>query len=566
MAVRKSLLFLGLLALVHPAFPAGKPNIVLISLESVRADRVGFLGAKSKITPNLDALAAQGIVFQHAYTQAPTTVVSEATILTGTYPQSHKMTEFADRLSASVPFMPEILRARGYHTAAFVGTIELDPRAGDAPGFERGFERYDAGFTRPTRGKTSHQTVRRNGAEVAARAASWLSVTQSPFFVWVQLSDADISTAGSYNSGLTAADSAVGKLVASLRAKKMFDDTIIVVVGDHGQSLGAHGEDAHGVFLYEETVCVPLVLKLPSSYPGRAALSTLVKAKASLVSVASSLFEAAGIPVPSQMQGQSLLRLAKGTALDQPVYSRSDFSQQAFGMSLLESWRANKYLYIRAPQPELYDLTVDPDASHNLATSAKATLDTMAGQLASFSQHFDGSSTKAGLTSAEMQKLASLGYVGLQKTSSTATTVAGIDPKDQVRLVNKILEAKALNEDGKPERASGILQHVIGETGKMYLAQYTMGESFFELQQYAKAIEYLHKAIELQPNSTWAHYEMGASLIKTGDYKTAVVHLEIAASRLEQFPEAHNLLAEAYEHSGKTEEAKRERKKFSVPR
>jgi predicted Zn-dependent protease len=100
----------------------------------------------------------------------------------------------------------------------------------------------------------------------------------------------------------------------------------------------------------------------------------------------------------------------------------------------------------------------------------------------------------------------------------------------------------------------------------MYLAQYTMGESFFELQQYAKAIEYLHKAIELQPNSTWAHYEMGASLIKTGDYKTAVVHLEIAASRLEQFPEAHNLLAEAYEHSGKTEEAKRERKKFSVPR
>ena len=131
MAVRKSLLFLGLLALVHPAFPAGKPNIVLISLESVRADRVGFLGAKSKITPNLDALAAQGIVFQHAYTQAPTTVVSEATILTGTYPQSHKMTEFADRLSASVPFMPEILRARGYHTAAFVGTIELDPRAGD---------------------------------------------------------------------------------------------------------------------------------------------------------------------------------------------------------------------------------------------------------------------------------------------------------------------------------------------------------------------------------------------------------------------------------------------------
>jgi tetratricopeptide (TPR) repeat protein len=399
-----------------------------------------------------------------------------------------------------------------------------------------------------------------------AKAATWLSAAQSPFFLWVQLSDADLAAPASYNSALTAADGAIGKLIASLRAKKLFDNTIVAVVGDHGQSLGAHGEDGHGVFLYDETIHVPLVIKLANSYPGKASLPAAVKAKASLVSVAPSLFEAAGIPVPSQMQGQSLLRLAKGLAPDQPVYSRTEFSQLAFGMSLLESWRANKYLYVRAPRPELYDLMVDPDASHNLATSAKATLDTMAGQLSSFSQHFEASGTKAGLTSTEVQKLASLGYVGLQKTSSSATAITGIDPKDQIRLVNKVLEAKALNEDGKPEKAFSTLQPVMNDAGKMYLAQFTMGESFYEQQQYAKAVEFLHRAIELQPNSTWAHYEMGASLIKTGDYKTAAVHLEIAASRLEQFPEAHNLLAEAYEHSGRAEEAKRERKKVSVPR
>src|SRR5262249_57260354 len=138
--------------------------------------------------------------------------------------------------------------------------------------------------------------------------------------------------------------------------------TVIAIVGDHGQSLGAHGEDTHGVFLYDETVRVPLLLKLAGS-----AISgdKRVKAKASLVSVAASLLEAAGIPVTSQMQGQSLIRLAKGAAPDQPVYSRSDFSQQAFSLSLVESWRANKYLYVRVPKPELFDLSADPDASSN---------------------------------------------------------------------------------------------------------------------------------------------------------------------------------------------------------
>jgi choline-sulfatase len=562
MELRKLLFCLGLVVslLLQPVLAGGKPNIVLVTIESARADRMGFLGAKTKITPNIDAIAAQGLVFEQAYAQAPTTISSEAAILTGSYPQTHKMTEFAERLPASVPFLPELLRARGYRTAAFVGTIELDPRAGDAPGFDRGFERYDAGFSRPVKGKTIYQTVRRHGADVVAKAASWLTNRQGPFFLWMQLSDADSAAPNSYNAGLASADAAIGKLIAALRAKKFFDDTVIAIVGDHGQSLGAHGEDTHGVFLYDETLRVPLLLKLAGSPISG---DKRVKAKASLVSVAPSLLEAAGIPVTSQMQGQSLIRLAKGAAPDQPVYSRSDFSQQAFSLSLVESWRANKYLYVRAPKPELFDLSADPDASRNLATSAKATLDTMAGQLNAFSQHFVASGgTGQGLTSAEMQKLASLGYVGLQNKPSSATTVTGTDPKDQISVVNKVLSAKSFNEDGKPERAVAALQSVMEQAGRMYLAQYVVGDAYFEQLQYAKAIDYLHKAIELQPNSAWAHYEMGASLVKTGDYKTAAVHLEIACTRLEQFAEAHNLLADAYEHLGKTEEAKRERTKF----
>ena len=134
------------------AAAAGKPNIVLITLDSTRADRMGFLGSKARLTPNLDGLARQSMVFEQAYSQAPLTVVSHATILTGTYPQTHRVSEFGARLAAALPFVPDLLRARGYRTAAFVGSIALDPKNGLAPGFDRGFSVYDAGFQPPERG------------------------------------------------------------------------------------------------------------------------------------------------------------------------------------------------------------------------------------------------------------------------------------------------------------------------------------------------------------------------------------------------------------------------------
>jgi len=303
---------------------------------------------------------------------------------------------------------------------------------------------------------------------------------------------------------------------------------------------------------------VPLLLKLPANQNA----GKRVMAKARLVDVAPTMLEIAGVPVPSQMQGQSLLRIAKSNA-DQPVYSISAFPQQAFGWSALESWRAGKYLYIKAPKPELYDLSADPGASRNLAQTSKATVDTIAGQLEAFDRRFGGNvSGGPELTSSEMQKLASLGYVGLQKSSAPASTAAtGIDPKDEIVIANKVLSALALLNDGKPEKIAALLQPLLAANPKMYLAQFVMGASLARQHQYPQAIEYLRHAIELQPDSTWAHFEMGSSLLKTGDYKTAVIHLEIASGRLPGFSDAHALLAEAYEHLGRTEDAKRERQK-----
>ena len=161
----------------------------------------------------------------------------------------------------------------------------------------------------------------------------------------MHLNDPGAASETSYNAAVTAVDAAVGKLVATLRASKLYDDTLIVVASDHGKSLGAHGEETSGVFLYDETIRVPLLLKLPQNQNA----GKRVAARARLVDIAPTILEIAGVPVPSQMQGQSLLRIARTNA-DQPVYSISNFPQQAFGWSALESWRAGKYLYIKSAE------------------------------------------------------------------------------------------------------------------------------------------------------------------------------------------------------------------------
>ena len=187
---------LFVLVLAHPIAvrAATKPNIVLITIASTRADRMGFLGSKAKITPNLDGLALQSMVFERAFSQTPLNVVSHASILSGTYPQTHHVTEFGARLAPNLPFVPDLLQARGYRTAAFVGSIALDPKNGLAPGFDRGFTLYDAGFQPPVRGKSG--SVARPAAQVVSRASAWLARdAKQTFFLWMHLDDPEAASA-----------------------------------------------------------------------------------------------------------------------------------------------------------------------------------------------------------------------------------------------------------------------------------------------------------------------------------------------------------------------------------
>jgi len=569
-----ALLLLALLAVCCNA--ATKPNLVLITLDSARADRMGFLGAKAGLTLNLDLLATESIVFEHAYAQAPGTVVSHATILSGAYPQTTGMSEIGGTLPSSLPYLPDLLKAQGYRTAAFVSSVQLDPRNGPAQDFDRGFQTYQTAVgtgnvgtgaspvqaerSSAVRGAAS-SPIQRRPDQVVASATAWLTRNaQAPFFLWIHLA-ARHPTPASYKAAITIEDGAIGNLLTILRQQKLDATTAVVVAASHGESLGAHGEETHGIFLYDETIHVPLLVKLP----GGQASAKKVSAKVRLVDIAPTLLEIAGVSVPSQMQGQSLLRIARAaSAPDQPVYSRADLPQRGFGWSPLESWRVGKYLYIRAPRPELYDLTADPGATRNLAQSSKATLDTMAAQLESFDRRFTGETGKSSgpeLSSSEMQKLASLGYVGLQKSAGASVTVTGTDPKDKIATANKVIETAEAAAQANPDQAIAALAPITAADPNLYLAQYTLGIALAQKGQYPEAAKHLHKAIELQPESAWGHYAIGAALLKTGDYKTAAIHLEIAATRLPSYAPAHQALAEAYDKSGRPEDAKKERNK-----
>ena len=368
-------------------------NIILITLDTTRADRMGFLGSKRGLTPNLDFLAGQAAVFARAYSQVPLTTPSHATILTGTYPQFNHVSDLGSPLAKDLPYLPDILRQHGYRTAAFVGSQVLDPKSAAAPGFDRGFETYDAPFHMRGPGEDRYHSVERRGMTVVDSALGWLNQhPQGPFFLWLHFYDPHDPydppppfkvqySASPYDGEIAYVDSAIGKLLTTLRSRGLYDQTLIVVVADHGEAFGEHGEWSHGLFLYDETIHVPLVIKLPAT----GSIHSLIEARVGLIDIAPTLLQKVGIVAPAAMQGTSLLGLMKPTssgdanpaksdagAQDRPEYAETDYPYRAFGWSSLRAWRAGKYLYIDAPRRELYDQAQDPEAAHNLAESSPA--------------------------------------------------------------------------------------------------------------------------------------------------------------------------------------------------
>jgi choline-sulfatase len=546
---------------------AARPNIVLITLDTTRADRMGFLGSTRGLTPALDALARESAVFTRAVAQAPITTVSHATLLTGTYPPFHRVVDFGSRLPDQVPYLPDLLRKDGYRTAAFVGSLILDPRGGTAPGFDRGFDVYDAPFRLRRPGEDRYQTLERRGDRVVDRAIEWLGAsTAGPFFLWIHLYDphdpydppADLKArfaAAPYDGEIAAADRAVGRLIVHLRQRGLLTTTIVAVAADHGEALGEHGEDTHGLFLYDDTLHVPLVVRAP----GVPAVS--VTARVRLADVAPTLVELAGLGRVPAMQGESLIPLmrARGAAADRPVYAETQYPRRAFGWSPLVSWRADRFLYIRAPRRELYDVVADPLERTNIAASRARVADGVDAELEQFVRRVAGGGAaegeRAGVDPAVAERLAALGYVG---GAGGGAHASGVDPKDRVATANALHAAVVLVEDGAFEKAIPLLERVTASDPAIHMAQLQLGVARARQRQYARALAPLRRAIELQPDVMLAHYELGVALYETGDLKASAAQFEIVAGKMPKWADARYSLGSVYARIDRVSDAVRE--------
>ncbi len=554
------------------------PNIVLITVDTTRADRMGFLGSKSGLTPNLDALAKQSVVFTRAYSQVPLTTPSHATILTGTYPQFHQVNNFGVPLREDLPYAPAILKDHGYQTAAFVGSIILDPSEKFAPGFDRGFDTYDAGFYQGDPGADRYHTSERRAGVVVAHALAWVAKhPRGPYFIWVHLYDPHDPyeppepyksqyKSAPYDGEIAYTDSALGKLLSQLRVRGLYKNSVIAIMADHGEALGAHGEDFHGYFLYDETIRVPLVVKLP----GERSAGERVESRVGLVDVLPTILQAVGIAPAAEMQGESLLGMMKAspadkaaateTPRDRPAYAETDYPRSAFRWSPIRSLRTGKYLFIEAPRRELYDEAADAKAEHNQAAESKAVADTLAGQLDAFRNKTISSREAPNVTldSAQQAKLAALGYMSAGSSNSAHLSKdAGADPKDRIQIGNMIHLANSLMQDARYSESIPLLQKVIAEEPESTVLYLKLGECFTQLNDFAKAVPVLRKAVELNPDPD-AHIRLGIALSSSGDVDAGIAEFQKVVAMAPDLAQGHIFLAHAYARAERVPETIKE--------
>jgi choline-sulfatase len=503
-------------------------DVFLITIDTLRADHVHCYGYDRVQTPSLDQLAKQGVRFTQAFTPSPITNSSHASILTGLLPSSHGVSDFGVPLAASHLTLAETLKKRGYRTAAFIGAVILDSKA-LAPGFDRGFEFYD-NFPAHAETKSRWRRVERRGMEVVQHAETWLSAHPAgPHFVWVHLYDphdpyeppppySEIYKDRPYDGEIAYADSALGHFLSYLKKQGWYEGALIVVVGDHGEGLGEHHEDTHGIFLYDSTTHVPLLVKPPEE---REAGRT-VEAQVRTTDIMPSILELLGIPAPARLDGESLGPLLAGTrAAPRTVFGETDYPLR-FGWAPLRSVRREGFKFIEAPKPELYDLKADPGELRNNYAPWDGAVQKLRKVLAELSAKSPApqKTSPATVSAGTIDELHALGYLGsADARSATDVPEPSLlpDPKDKIEEQNLLHTAMMASEDGETDKARAALEKVLQLDERSVLALSQLGRLEMSSGKYAKAAGYLRRAHDAYPDDAAAAFEYGRALELSGD-------------------------------------------------
>jgi arylsulfatase A-like enzyme/Tfp pilus assembly protein PilF len=514
------------LAAANPPARKTPPNVILISLDTVRADHLGCYGAKEIQTPALDALARDGIVFERAVSQVPLTWPSHAAILTGLYPFQNGVQDFTGQpLEARFRSVAQAFQTHGYATGAVVSSFVLDRSWGLA----RGFDFYDDAFSAKAFAHKDLGLVERPAGESVTRALAWLQKTsRRPFFFWLHLYDphspydppepyrTQYST-HPYDGEIAYSDHELERLIAWLKHNHLYDHSLIVFLSDHGESLGGHGEQEHGFFVYDSTVHIPLIVKPPAGSgfrPGRVARPV------ETIAVAPTLLRLAGVhdEIEKQLGSQGLL--GSGAGKDDEAYTETFYPFSSFGWSPLHALETSRYEYIDAPTPELYDLAADPAEKNNLATQQPATVAVLKQKLATRMQdrRFNPSpDSSSELSPDAVEKLRALGYVAYRSPVAASALAAGLpDPKDKLWEFNSILKAGDALHAGDFSLAKSLLLQVREKDPTIYVVPFSLGEAAMGQQEWDEASVEFKRCLELNPHFDQAMLGLARALSSQG--------------------------------------------------
>jgi choline-sulfatase len=528
------------------------PDVYLITIDTLRADHVHCYGDDQIQTPALDSIARDGVRFTQAFTPSPITNTAHTSILTGLLPSVHGVTDFGIPLAKTIPTWAELLKQNGYQTAAFIGAVVLDSRT-LAPGLDRGFDYYD-NFPSDSSESKHWGRVERRGEDVVHRAEAWMDGHPAkPRFVWVHLYDphdpydppppfAQIYKDRLYDGEIAYADSALGHLLTYLKRQNRYNRALIVVVGDHGEGLGEHGEQTHGIFLYDATTHVPLLIKLPVS--GKPAV---VEAQVQTTDVLPTVLDLLDIAAPAALAKRSLRgEFAEGKENDRLVFGETDYPLR-FGWAPLRAVRSGGFKFIEAPRPELYDLGKDPGELKNEYEPWNPTVQHLRAELTSSAMRPPRASASSGTASSKtLNELRALGYLGpadAQSSTNVPELSSLPDPKDKIEEQNLLHSAMMSADQGHAQDARLLLKKVLQLNPDSSAALRQLGELEFKAGEYRSAADHFHSVRKAHPDDAPAALYEGKALDKLGDAHGARSALEAALTSPGGQLEARVLLA-----------------------
>src|SRR5713101_3386726 len=550
----RALLIISFLVWMPATFAASNsaPNVVVITIDTLRADHLGCYGYKQIRTPNIDALAADATRFERAYTAVPVTLPSHTVMFTGTYPMLSGMHDFAaNKLNPTQPTLASVLKEHGYATSAVIGSAVLDSRFGLNRGFDFYYDHFD--FNRLQ--ESNLEEMERPGNLVADVTLDWLGKNYSKkFFVWMHLYDphypyrppapyAAEYKDRPYDGEIAFADAQVGRLIRFLKSKGLYANTLIILSGDHGESLGEHGEKTHGFFIYNATLHVPFLIHLPG-----AASPRVVPDLVSLADMMPTVLQTLKVNIPSQVQGRNLLPLIRTKEHDEArsLYAETFLPRLHFNWSELRGVETTNYHFIDAPKPELYDLTKDPGETQNLYPEKKAVGEEMRARLAALIRQYSAGpelAEKTGLDPALMERLKSLGYAGFSGGGSPAITDRALpDPKDRIQAYELISDAMAESQHGDYPDSTVKLNLALKTEPDSVPVRYLLGLNYYRMHEFPSAVEQLERVLQLSPEYALAAFQLGLAYARAGDFERAIPALKRALELdATNFSAAYNL-------------------------